>query len=69
MPVSVFKDIGQSESVTMSQITGVQLTRLVVLATRLEPKGKLALPVIRDLIETEVSRLTLEGVFTFNTTG
>ena len=69
MPVSVFKDIGLSESVTMSQITGVQLTRLVVLATRLEPKGKLALPVIRDLIETEVSRLTLEGVFTFNTTG
>jgi Transcriptional regulator len=67
MPVSVFNEASPSGQVTMSQITGVQLTRLVVLATRIEANGKRALPLIQDMIEAEVSRLMLEGMFTFNT--
>ena len=65
MPVSVFKEIGHATEVVMSQITGVQLTRLLVLATRLEPEGKLAIPVVQEMIEAEFSRLMREGMFTF----
>lgn len=66
MPISVFKETGQTSDVVMSQITGVQLTRLLVLATRLEPEAKLAIPVVQEMIETEFSRLMREGVFTFS---
>lgn len=65
--VSVFKEIGTSTEIVMSQITGIQLTRLLVLATRLEPEGKLAIPVVQEMIEAEFSRLMREGVFTFTT--
>lgn len=65
MPVSVFKEIGSATQVVMSQITGIQLTRLLVLATRLEPEGKLAIPVIQEMIEAEFSRLMREGMFNF----
>ncbi len=65
MPVSVFKEAGSSAQTVMSQITGIQLTRLLVLATRLEPEGKLAIPVVQEMIEAEFSRLMREGVFTF----
>ena len=65
MPVSVFKEIGHATEVVMSQITGIQLTRLLVLATRLEPEGKLAIPVVQEMIEAEFSRLMRDGMFTF----
>lgn len=67
MPVSVFKeqDTSISPQVVMSQITGVQLTRLLVLATRLEPQGKLAIALVQELIEAEFSRLMRDGMFTF----
>lgn len=65
MPVSVYKEAGTASEVVMSQITGIQLNRLLVLATRLEPEGKLAIPVVQEMIEAEFSRLMREGVFTF----
>lgn len=65
MPVSVFKEAGTSADIVMSQITGIQLSRMLVLATRLDPEGKLAIPVIQEMIEAEFSRLMREGVFTF----
>ena len=65
MPVSVFKEVGESERVVMSQITGIQLTRLLVLATRLEPESKVALPMVQEMIEAEFSRLMREGMFNF----
>lgn len=65
MPVSVFKEVGHAGDVVMSQITGIQLTRLLVLATRLEPETKPALPVLQEMIEAEFSRLMREGMFNF----
>jgi LysR family nitrogen assimilation transcriptional regulator len=65
MPVSVFKEVGPSAEIVMSQVTGIQLNRLLVLATRLEPEGKLAIPVVQEMIEAEFSRLMREGMFTF----
>jgi LysR family nitrogen assimilation transcriptional regulator len=68
MPVSVFQEDDLSSRVTMSQITGVQLTRLLVLATRIDPQGKQAIPVIQEIIEAEFTRMTREGLFTFSPT-
>jgi LysR family nitrogen assimilation transcriptional regulator len=65
MPVSVFKEAGESDRVVMSQITGIQLTRMLVLATRLEPERKAALPALQEMIEAEFSRLMREGMFNF----
>ena len=65
MPVSVFQEPGIPPGIVMSQIIGVQLTRMLVLATRIEPEGKRALPALQEMIEAEFSRLMREGVFSF----
>jgi len=65
MPVSVFKDIDLHPEIIMSEISGVQLNRLLVLATRLESSPNLALTLVRELVEAEFSRLMRQGVFSF----
>jgi LysR family nitrogen assimilation transcriptional regulator len=65
MPVSVFKDIDLHPEIIMSEISGVQLNRLLVLATRLEPRPSLALTLVQELVEAEFSRLMRQGVFSF----
>ncbi|MDB5892119.1 MAG: hypothetical protein JWP47_2950 [Polaromonas sp.] len=65
MPVSVFKEPRASEAVAMSEISGVQLNRLLVLATRVERQDNSALYVLREMIESEVARLTRKGMFSF----
>jgi LysR family nitrogen assimilation transcriptional regulator len=68
MPVSVFKGPGTSEAVAMSEISGVQLNRLLVLATRVQRQDNSALYVVREMIESEVARLTRQGLFSFGQT-
>jgi LysR family transcriptional regulator, nitrogen assimilation regulatory protein len=65
MPVSVFKDIDLHPEIIMSEISGVQLNRLLVLATRLDPRPNLALTLVQELVEAEFSRLMRQGVFSF----
>ena len=65
MPVSVFKDISMYPEITMSEISGVQLNRMLVLATRLESRPTAALTLVHELVEAEFSRLMREGVFSF----
>jgi LysR family nitrogen assimilation transcriptional regulator len=65
MPVSVFKDSRAADEVVMSEVSGVQLNRLLVLATRIEPRDNSAMPVIQELIESEFSRLAQRGIFSF----
>lgn len=69
MPVSVFKEPRATDEVVMSEVSGVQLNRLLVLATRIEPRDNPAIPVIQEMIETEFSRLTQRGIFSFGSTG
>lgn len=72
MPVSVFKEARASGAVQLSEISGVQLHRLLVLATRLDPHDRHhpgARQVVREMIESEVARLTRLGVFSFAGTG
>jgi len=65
MPVSVFKAIDLHPQIVMSEISGVQLNRMLVLATRLESSPNLALTLVRELVEAEFSRLMRQGVFSF----
>jgi LysR family transcriptional regulator, nitrogen assimilation regulatory protein len=66
MPVSVFKDGPRApRSIRMSEISGVQLHRQLMLATRLDPQPNPALPLLQEVVEAEFSRLARRGAFTF----
>lgn len=66
MPVSVFKDGPRApRSIRMSEISGVQLHRQLMLATRLEPRPNPALPLVQEVVEAEFARLARRGAFTF----
>ena len=66
MPVSVFKQTQSSSSVVISEVSGVQLNRLLVLATRPGPVENASLPALKQLVEAEFMRLALEGMFSFS---
>jgi LysR family transcriptional regulator, nitrogen assimilation regulatory protein len=66
MPVSVFKEPRAPSTICMSEISGVQLNRLLVLATRIERHDNTALPAVQAMIESEFSRLARRGVFSFS---
>jgi LysR family nitrogen assimilation transcriptional regulator len=65
MPVSVFKESEAPAQTTMSEISGVQLNRQLVLATRLESRSPAALSLLHELVDAEFSRLARQGVFSF----
>ncbi len=65
MPVSVFKDVPPGVPIVMSEISGVQLNRLLVMATRLDPKASPALLLVQELVVAEFSRQERLGVFSF----
>ncbi len=65
MPVSVFAEDAKNRAIVMSEISGVQISRQLVLATRLDPKPSPALSLIRELIDGELLRLSNRGVFSF----
>jgi LysR family nitrogen assimilation transcriptional regulator len=67
MPVSVFKDMGREPDIVLSEVSGVQLNRLLVLATRLEARPSVAQTLVQELVEAEFSRLMRLGVFSFGT--
>jgi LysR family nitrogen assimilation transcriptional regulator len=63
MPVSVFKNADRETGIRMSEISGVQLNRMLVLATRIERVQDPALATAREQVENEFSRLVASGVF------
>ena len=67
MPVSVFKESEASAQMVMSEVSGVQLNRQLVLATRLESQSPGALSLVHELVDAEFSRLARQGVFSFDT--
>ena len=58
MPVSVFKESRASNEAVMSEIPGVQLNRLLVLATPSQPRDNAAMAVLQEMVEAEFARLT-----------
>ncbi len=66
MPISVFKEPATAQRVRISEISGVQLNRLLVLASRIENLGNASMAAVRDIIESEIARLGREGIFSFS---
>jgi len=65
MPISVFKDPSAARSVVISEITGVQLNRLLVLAMRIENRDSSPQLALKEIIEAEFMRLARRGMFSF----
>jgi len=63
MPVSVFKSQLAMTGVDLAEISGVQLNRLLVMASRLEDSNSTRLPVILEMLVAEFARLTQRGIF------
>ena len=65
MPVSVFRGDPQAQPLVMSEISGVQLNRLLVLATRIDPRPNPSLSLVHELVVAEFSRMERLGIFSF----
>ncbi|MET4579284.1 LysR family transcriptional regulator [Ottowia thiooxydans] len=65
MPVSVFREHLHQEPVVMSEVSGVQLNRLLVLATRIDPRPNPSLSVVHDFVIAEFARMERQGIFSF----
>jgi len=63
MPVSVFKNDHSSDPTQISQITGVQLSRTLVLAQPRDRDQMTNYGIVEQLIESEFSRLERLGAF------
>ena len=66
MPVSVFKETRAAGIVSLSEISGVQLNRLLVLATRPGRHDSSAIAIVKEMIQAEFTRLSRRGVFSFS---
>jgi LysR family nitrogen assimilation transcriptional regulator len=65
MPISVFKDPAAPPDVSISEVSGVQLNRLLVLATRIDPRPNPSLSLVHELVVAEFSRMERLGIFSF----
>lgn len=65
MPISVFKEPAAAKGVVISEISGVQLNRLLVLATRIESLDSSPQLALKEIIEAEFARLARAGMFSF----
>jgi LysR family nitrogen assimilation transcriptional regulator len=64
MPVSVFKE-PDIDTARMSEISGAQINRMLVLATRIERAQSSAIAVVGELIQLEAAALVEQGMFSF----
>ena len=65
MPISVFKEPDTARRVVISEISGVQLNRLLVLATRIGSLDSAPQLALKEIIEAEIARLARAGLFSF----
>jgi LysR family nitrogen assimilation transcriptional regulator len=65
LPVSVFNEPHSARTVRLSEISGVQLSRLLVLATRIERTEQPHLWAMGGLVRAECDRLAAAGIFGF----
>ena len=65
MPVSVFKQFSAGHRITMSEVSGVQLIRQLLMATRIEAAESSATSVLKGLVQAELARQIRLGMFSF----
>jgi LysR family nitrogen assimilation transcriptional regulator len=63
MPISVFKPLESGSRITLSEISGVQLNRQLLIATRIRRNQDPAVSILKDLILEESARLSRLGMF------
>jgi LysR family nitrogen assimilation transcriptional regulator len=63
MPISVFKPIESGSRITLSEISGVQLNRQLLIATRIQRNQDSPVAILKDLILEESARLSRLGMF------
>ncbi len=63
MPVSVFKDVRDGDKIALSEVSGIQLHRQLIMATRIDRYETQAISVLRDLVLSEFDRLAQAGLF------
>ncbi|OZI61728.1 LysR family transcriptional regulator [Bordetella genomosp. 11] len=66
MPVSVFKRQREARTVALSEVTGVQLNRLLMLAVRRDGRTSPGIALFTDIVKAECAELVAKGVFSFS---
>ncbi|WP_197424819.1 LysR family transcriptional regulator [Bordetella sp. N] len=66
MPVSVFKQARGDAGVTLTEVSGVQLNRHLMMATRIEATQGTAVAALREMVVAEIARLDRLRVFNFS---
>lgn len=66
MPISVFKQPRMGSVLTLSEVSGIQLNRQLLIATRVENAQRPLIAALKDLIVEEADALVGEGVFSFS---
>lgn len=65
LPISVFKSPRNENRITLSEVSGIQLNRQLMMATRIEHNENPSVTLLRDLVIAELARLTKAGMFNF----
>nr|WP_255701875.1 LysR family transcriptional regulator [Bordetella sp. LUAb4] len=63
MPVSVFKEPRSDAGITLTEVSGVQLNRQLMMATRIEATPRTAVAALREIVLAELARLNRMRVF------
>jgi LysR family nitrogen assimilation transcriptional regulator len=66
MPISVFKQLRMGSMLALSEVSGIQLNRQLLIATRVENEQRPLISALKDLIIEEAGALVGEGVFSFS---
>ncbi|WP_427183709.1 LysR family transcriptional regulator [Bordetella bronchialis] len=66
MPVSVFSRQREARAVALSEITGVQLNRLLTLAVRRDAGANPGIARFTEIVKAECAELVAKGVFSFS---
>lgn len=66
MPVSVFSRQRENRTVALSEVTGVQLNRLLMLAVRRDAGANPGIAMFSDIVRAECAELVAKGVFSFS---
>jgi DNA-binding transcriptional LysR family regulator len=66
MPVSVFREQRAAGSVAVSEIAGVQLNRLLMLAVRKDGAANTGIALFTEIVKAECAHLVANGVFSLS---
>ncbi len=69
MPVSVFKEARSDARITLTEVSGIQLNRQLMMATRIEATPSTAVAALREMVLAELGRLNQLQIFNFGSTG